>query len=70
MTIHEYEIRFGDLAIDRGYITAHQLKQALEIQTAEAEKTKEHRLIGQILFDLNMITASHIDEILNSLSDF
>ncbi|MFC1891264.1 hypothetical protein ACFLZT_02625 [Thermodesulfobacteriota bacterium] len=70
MTITEYETRFGTVAVDKGFITAQQLKQALEIQAAEVIETKEHRLIGQILFDLNMIRAPHIDEILNSLNNF
>ena len=70
MTTNEYEIRFGDLAIDKGFITAPQLRQALEIQAAEAAEKKDRRLIGQILFDSNMIKASQIDEILGSLSNF
>ena len=70
MAISEYETRFGTIAVDRGFITAQQLKQAMGIQVTEELEIKEHRLIGQILFDLKMIKASHIEEVLSSMSIF
>ena len=68
MTIEKLDIRFCTLAVEKGFITSHQLLEALEIQTKEDLMGKEHRLIGKILFDQGVVTLHQIEETLVSMS--
>jgi hypothetical protein len=43
--------RFGFVAVEKGFITAGQLLDALQIQAKENIEQSEHRLIGQILLE-------------------
>lgn len=63
----KYCKRFGDIALSRGFITAEQLKEALEEQQNEDRSEKTHRLIGRILFDKGLMTPGQIEEVLNDL---
>lgn len=64
-----YEKRFGAIAIEKGYITSKDLVNALTIQVKEEIETEYHRLIGAILFDLNLMTGKQIEEIVNEVLD-
>jgi hypothetical protein len=68
MAFKELEKRFGTIAVEKGFITAHQLTDALEIQVREDLAGIKHRLIGKILFDLGFLTVSQIEEVLGSMS--
>jgi hypothetical protein len=61
------EIRFGVVAIQKGFVTLEQAVDALEIQVKENTLEGEHRLIGQILLELGFISQSQIDEVLQTL---
>ena len=63
----EYEKRFGNVAIEKGFITKYQLGEALINQVAEEIENSKHRLIGHILFDLNYITNEQIQKVLGAL---
>jgi tRNA U34 5-methylaminomethyl-2-thiouridine-forming methyltransferase MnmC len=65
--IEHFEKQFGIIAIEKGFITADNLIEALKIQVEEELKYKKHRLIGEILMENNHITANQIQETLNSI---
>ena len=62
-----YEKRFGNIAIEKGFITSDQLVKALNLQVQEEVDNGSRRLIGQILLELNLISAEQIKEILADL---
>ena len=47
----KYRNRFGVIAVDKGFVTADQLKEALTEQADDNLFNKPHRLIGRIFFD-------------------
>ena len=55
-----YEKRFGNIAIEKGFITQQHLIEAMNVQVLEEIRDGKHRLIGQILFDLNYMTTEQI----------
>jgi len=59
--------RFGVTAVEKGFITIDQLFEALKIQITEEIEKKEHRLIGRILYDMELLTLSQIDEVLDTV---
>ena len=65
--IKVYEKRFGNIAIEKGFITPSDLLKALEIQVQEETKRGNRRLIGQILFELNIISAEQLKQVLSVL---
>ena len=59
--------RFGVTAVEKGFITKDQLFEALKTQITEEIEKREHRLIGRILYDMEFLTLSQIDEVLDSM---
>jgi len=49
MKTHKKAMRFGKVAVEKGFITPSQVIEALEKQFTEGLEAGEHRLIGQIL---------------------
>ena len=64
-----HEKRFGNIAIDKGFITLQQLIDAINVQVLEEIKDGKHRLIGQILFDLNYMTTEQIQIIIDQIQE-
>jgi hypothetical protein len=64
----EYCFRFGQIAVEKGFITIEQLKKALSEQVDDDVANKRHKLIGTILFEKDWITSQQIDIVLNELS--
>ena len=64
----KYCPRFGKIAVDMGFITAEQLKEALAEQAEDNLSKKPHRLIGNIFFRNGWMTGEQIDIALNELS--
>jgi hypothetical protein len=62
-----YVKRYGQIAIEKGFITKDQLIEALTIQVTEEISGEGHRLTGVILIDLGYITLSQDLEVLNEL---
>ena len=58
---------FGDIALERGFITKEQLDMALKIQTDEDLSKVEHRPIGRIMLNEGFITLQQIGDILKSI---
>jgi len=63
----KYCPRFGQIAVEKGYITADQLKSALSIQVDENIAGEKHRLLGTILFEKDWMSSDQIEVVLNLL---
>jgi len=63
----KYCTRFALIAVEKGFITAEQGTAALTEQLGDDLAHKEHRLIGQILFEKAWITPTQIDLVLRQL---
>jgi hypothetical protein len=61
--------RFGFIAIEKGFIKADQLFEALIRQRAQETGGAERRPMGMILKDLGYLSVSQIYEILQTLED-
>jgi hypothetical protein len=63
----KYCKRFGMIAVDKGFVTPDQLKEALTEQADDNLSDRPHRLIGRIFFDKGWITDGQIDIVMNEL---
>lgn len=63
----KYCPRFGQTAVEKGYISAERLKDAVNIQIDEEISGQKHRLLGTILFEKNWMTGDQIETVLNLL---
>jgi hypothetical protein len=63
------KIRFGMIAINKGYITKDHLIQALTIQAKENIEEGKHRLLGQILLSEGFLSAEQVDDVLETLNN-
>jgi hypothetical protein len=61
------ERRFGDIAIEKGFITSNDLTEALNIQVQEEIECRDRRLIGQILLGRDNMTVGQIKRVLAEL---
>jgi hypothetical protein len=59
--------RFGLIAIERGFIKADHLYEALMRQRAQETGGAERKPLGMILKDLGYLTVSQINEIMKTL---
>ena len=62
---NKYCRRFGQTAVEMDYITADELKEAINIQVDEDISGNEHRLLGAILFEKNRMSSAEIETVLN-----
>ncbi len=69
MIIKEHEKRFGLIAVGKGFITLEQLIKAMQIQVTEDVERLKHRLIGEILIEMDAMNSSQIMEVLNSMDN-
>jgi hypothetical protein len=67
METDHLEKRFGVLAVEKRFINANQLIEALRIQVMEDIEKGKHRLIGRILLEQGWMTLSQIDDVLASM---
>ncbi len=56
--------RFGKIAVDMGFITGKQIKEALVEQVEDELADKPHRPIGKILLENGWITKEQTDIVL------
>lgn len=59
--------RFAAIAVEKGYITPEQAKEALTEQVDDDLHNRPHRLIGRILLDRGWMSPEQIDSVLNVL---
>ncbi len=62
------ERRFGVIAMDKGFINADQLWEALIKQEAQVTGDAERRHVGMILKDLGYLSVSQINEVLEGMN--
>lgn len=67
MTEAKRRAPFGMIAVQKGFVSTGQVKRALEIQRAESDRGKQHRLIGRILSDNGWISDAQIYQVMGSL---
>jgi hypothetical protein len=65
--IEHYEKRFGIIAIEKGFITADGLVKAWTVQVNEDIGNRPHRLLGEILFGLGLMTDKQVEEVLSEI---
>lgn len=63
----KYCPRFGQIAVDKGYVSADRVKLALAEQIDDDLAHRPHRLIGRIFLDKGWMTPQQIDEVLNEV---
>ncbi len=63
----KYCSRFGVISVNKGFVTADQLKEALTDQADDNISGRPHRLIGRIFFEKGWMTDEQIDMVLNEL---
>jgi hypothetical protein len=63
----EYCQRFGTIAVDLGFVTSDQLKEALAEQIDDNLANRPHRTLGAIFFDRDWMTPNQIEMVLNKL---
>ncbi|MEE9260795.1 MAG: hypothetical protein V3U40_06780 [Candidatus Scalindua sediminis] len=59
--LKQYSPRFGEIAIDKGFVTAEQLTEGIAKQAEDGLSNSRYRLIGSILFEHGWITNEQID---------
>ncbi|MEE9604129.1 MAG: hypothetical protein V3V70_01035 [Candidatus Scalindua sp.] len=65
--LKQYSPRFGEIAIDKGFVTEKHINEALAEQAEDDLSNEPHRLVGSILFEYGWITKKQIDIILYEL---
>ena len=63
----KYCHRFGKIAVEKGFISEEQLKEAISEQLDDDLSGRPHKMIGMILFEKNIMTSQKIDIVLNDL---
>lgn len=63
----QYCPRFGQLAVELGFVTATQVRQALLEQWDDQKAGRPHRVLGAIFFAHSWMTPGQIDRVLNEL---
>jgi hypothetical protein len=67
MAIEDLDLRFGSIAVKKGFITSEQLIEVLSIQATENVEDNRHRIIGTILRERKYLTIEQIDEVLKEM---
>jgi transcriptional regulator with XRE-family HTH domain len=62
--VEEVQTRFGQSAVNKGYIKADDLLEALQIQVEENINANNHRFLGEILVQQGKMTLDQVNEIL------
>jgi hypothetical protein len=63
----KYALRFGEIAIMKGFITSQQLEEALDEQISHDLSNSHHKLIGEILLEQKWMTPEQIAVVLEEL---
>lgn len=63
----KYCPRFGQIAVELGFITEAQVVEALASQVRQELDGRGHRLLGEILFEKKWMSASQIDDVMTAL---
>jgi len=66
---HKNPKRFGQVAIEKGFLNEEHINEALDIQAREKIENGKHRLIGAILVDQGFLTDDQVEEILDAMNN-
>jgi hypothetical protein len=61
--------RFGTIAVKKGFVSKDQIKEAFMEQLDDDLNGREHRLIGEILFEKELITWDQMTIVVKELFD-
>jgi hypothetical protein len=61
---NKYCPRFGQIAVEMGFITIDQLKYVMSMQIDDNFSGEEHRFLGTILFEIGWMSSDQIDVVL------
>lgn len=66
----QYALRFGEVAIQKGFITINELQEALaeQISAGSSVNQRPPKKVGEILFDKGYMTISQIEIVLEEIS--
>jgi len=67
METEHLDKRFGLVAVERGFISADQVIEALRTQVMEDVESGKHRLIGRILLEQGLMTLVQVENVLKIL---
>ena len=63
----KYTPRFGQIAVEKGFVTSEQVKQALLEQIDDDLAHKPHRQLGMILLEKGWMNVQQVEAVLNEL---
>ena len=63
----KYCPRFGQTAVEMGFISEARLKDALWCQIEEELSGHGHRLLGAVLFDKEWMTSDQIEQVMTAM---
>ncbi len=63
----KYCPRFGQTAVEMGFISEARLKEALCCQIEEELSGRGHRLLGTVLFDKEWMTSDQIEKVMTAM---
>ena len=69
MNARDEGIRFGMVAVEKGFVKTEDVIKALEAQYRENIFSEKHRRIGEILHDQGIMTTEQIDEVVKILRE-
>jgi len=62
-----YRRLFGEIALERGFVDAAQLYEALTVQAKRRAEGKSDKLLGQILVELGFLSPEQLQEVIDHL---
>jgi hypothetical protein len=66
--LEKYCPRFGMLAVEMGFVSVEQVREAMAEQMDDDFAGKSHRLLGTILMDRDWMTLREVEMVLEKLS--
>ena len=63
----KYTPRFGQIAVEKGFVTSRQVKEALLEQIDDDLARRPHRELGIILLEKGSMNAQQVEAVLNEL---
>ncbi len=63
----KYCPRFGQIAVESSFISEAQLAEALAFQVQQELNGQGHRLLGEILFEKEWMSAAQIEQVMTEL---
>jgi hypothetical protein len=60
-------LRFGDLAVAKGFCTAKDVAKALKLQAAQDKRGERHRLLGILMIQEGILSTAQLIELLKGL---